>query len=84
MIRVTLYSRPGCHLCEVVERVLHHVASKRPFELVIQDIDENPADFERFKDHIPVVLVNGEEVGRHRLTAQQFEAALDRTGRAKG
>ena len=82
MIRVTLYSRPGCHLCEMVERVLHHVASKRPFELIIQDIDENPVDFERYQHDIPVVLVNGREVGRHRLTAAQFEAALDQANRA--
>jgi glutaredoxin len=77
MIRVTLYSRPGCHLCELVERVLHHVAAKRPFELTVRNIDENPADLEKYCNDIPVVSVNGREVGRHRLTAEAFEAALD-------
>jgi glutaredoxin len=77
MIRVTLYSRPGCHLCEMVERVLHHVAARRPFELVVRNVEENAADLEKYRNDIPVVSVNGREVARHRLTAAVFEAALD-------
>lgn len=82
MIRVTLYSRPDCHLCELVERVLHHVASRRPFELEVRNIDDDPADHQRYKDNIPVVTVNGREVARHRLTAAEFEAALQRAADA--
>ena len=77
MIRVTLYSRPECHLCELVERVLHHVGKTRPFELEVRSIDDDPADYERYKHDIPVVTVNGREVARHKLTAEAFEAALD-------
>jgi glutaredoxin len=77
MIRVTLYSKPGCHLCEMVERVLHHVSEKRPFELEKRNIQDNPADLEKYGHDIPVVAVNGQEVARHRLTAAAFEAALD-------
>jgi glutaredoxin len=80
MTRVTLYSRPGCHLCELVERVLHHVAGKRSFELEIRNIDENAADMEKYCNDIPVVSVNGREVARHGLTAAVFEAALDEAG----
>jgi hypothetical protein len=78
MIRVTLYSRPECHLCEMVERVLLHVAKARPFDLEVRNIDDDPADYEKFKHDIPVVAVNGREVARHQLTAKEFEAALDR------
>lgn len=80
MIRVTLYSRPGCHLCELVERVLHHVATKKPFELIVRNIDDDPVDLEKYKNDIPVVSVNGKEVARHRLTAAEFEAALNQAG----
>jgi glutaredoxin len=76
MIHVTLYSRPGCHLCEIVEQLLHHVRIKHPFHLEICDIDQNPADFQNYKNDIPVVVVNGKEAGRHHLTAKAFEAAL--------
>jgi glutaredoxin len=81
MTRVTLYSRPDCHLCELVERVLHHVAKTRPFELDVRNIDDDPADYERYKHDIPVVTVDGHEVARHHLTAAAFEAALDQAKR---
>jgi glutaredoxin len=77
MIRVTLYSRPACHLCELVERVLHHVAGKRPFELEIRNIEQNADDLEKYRNDIPVVIVNGREIARHKLTAAALEAALD-------
>jgi glutaredoxin len=80
MIRVTLYTRPGCHLCELVERVLHHVAAKRPFELEIRNIDQDTRDLEKYRNDIPVVSVNGREIARHRLTAAAMEAALDEAG----
>jgi len=78
MTRVTLYSRPGCHLCELVERVLEHVRKSRPFDLEIRDIDQDPADQAKYTNDIPVVTVNGVEVARHHLTAAAFEAALDK------
>jgi glutaredoxin len=78
MIRVTLYSRPECHLCEMVERVLHHVSKSRPFQLDVRNIDDDPQDYEKYKHDIPIVMVNGQEVARHKLTAAAFEAALDR------
>jgi glutaredoxin len=80
MIRVTLYSRPGCHLCEMVERVLHHVSKTRPFELDVRDIDNDPDEHARYKDDIPVIAVNDVEIARHHLTAAAFEAAVDRAG----
>jgi glutaredoxin len=76
MTKVTLYSKPGCHLCELVERVLHHVSEKHPFELEKRNIEDNPADLEKYGHDIPVVAVNGQEVARHRLTAAAFLAAL--------
>ena len=78
MIRVTLYSRPDCHLCEIVERVLHHVRKNRPFELEVRNIDDDPNDQQKYTDDIPVVAINGTEIARHHLTAAAFEAALDR------
>ena len=77
MIRVILYSRPGCHLCEIMERVIRHVQSRRGFELIHKNIDDDLGDFEKYRHEIPVVSVNGIEVARHELTAAALEAALD-------
>jgi glutaredoxin len=80
ILRVTLYSKPGCHLCEAVGQVIAAAGRKRAFELVVRDIRDDPADFERYQHAIPVVLVGGTEVARYRLTEPELLAALDRPG----
>jgi hypothetical protein len=77
MIDVVLYSRPGCHLCELVEPVLRHVQQRRRFALEIRNIDNSPGDYQRYRHEIPVVTVNGVEMARHQLTAAALDAALD-------
>ena len=74
---VTLYTKPGCHLCEAVEQVIASVARRRPLVVESRNILDDPADFEKYRHEIPVVLVNGAEVARHRLTAGELEAALE-------
>ena len=77
MKRVTLYTKPGCHLCESVEQVVARVAARRQIDVETRNIESDPADFQRFQFDIPVVFVDGREVARHRLTVREFEAALD-------
>jgi glutaredoxin len=77
MTRVTLYSRPGCHLCELVERIVRHVSTKRPFDFVIRNIEQDKDELEKYRNDIPVVVVNGREIARHRLTAEALRSALD-------
>jgi hypothetical protein len=82
---VTLYTKPGCHLCEAVEQVIAQVARRRPLGVVLRNILDDPADFERYQYEIPVVLLDGVEIARYRLTAEELEAAIARlTGRTGG
>ncbi len=76
MHRVTLYSKPGCHLCETVEQVIQYVRSRHAFDFEKRNILDDPADYERYKHDIPVITVDGAEIARHGLTAASLEAAL--------
>jgi glutaredoxin len=77
MKTVTLYTKPGCHLCEAVEAVIEQVARRRRFELVRRDITHDAADFEKYQHEVPVVLVDGEEIARHRMTEGELMKALE-------
>jgi glutaredoxin len=82
---LTLYTKPGCHLCEAVEQAIAQVARRRPLEVVLRNILDDPADLERYQYEIPVVLLDGVEIARYRLTAEELEAAVARlTGRTGG
>ena len=59
MTKVVVYSRDGCHLCENVISELEKLKTVERFELMTQDITQNSELFERYKNIIPVVVVDG-------------------------
>jgi len=76
MTQVTLFTKPGCHLCEEVEAVIARVKKRREFELIIRNIVENADDFDRYQYLIPVVQVDGRDIAQYELSEQQLEDAL--------
>jgi glutaredoxin len=59
---VTLYGRPGCHLCDDARRALERVRAQHPFHLEEVDIEADDALFTRYLERIPVVALDGEEL----------------------
>ena len=59
---VTLYGRPGCHLCDDARAALERVRAAHPFRLVEVDIESDDALLARYLERIPVVLLDGEEL----------------------
>jgi Glutaredoxin-like domain (DUF836) len=61
-MRLILYSKPGCHLCEGLQEKLEQVQSPR-FELEIRDITTQQDWFDAYQYEIPVLfLAAGEEL----------------------
>jgi glutaredoxin len=65
--KVFLYSRPGCHLCEVVEEQLARLRKEHAFDVEIVDIDGDPALVELYGREIPVVMLDGKKVAKYQL-----------------
>jgi glutaredoxin len=59
---VTLVGASGCHLCESARKVIDRVRAEVPFELEEIDITGDVDLERRYRERIPVVLVDGEEV----------------------
>ena len=62
MTTVTLYSRPGCHLCDDARAALERVRQAAPFTLDEVDIEADDALHARYLERIPVVALDGEEI----------------------
>jgi hypothetical protein len=56
-LRVILYMRPGCHLCEEAEELLLALGRQRPLALARVNILEDPQLYERYKWTIPVIEI---------------------------
>lgn len=59
MAVITLYSKPGCHLCDDARDALSRVQKRHPFELEDINIQEDPRLLAEYGEQIPVVLLNG-------------------------
>jgi glutaredoxin len=80
MIRVTLYTRVGCHLCEEAERVLQEEQAATPFQLDLVDIDRDPELARRHGVRVPVVAVDGVELSEYEVPVDLLRARLGRVG----
>ncbi len=76
MVRLTLYSKPGCHLCEEMKAVVQRVAARVPLELAEVDISRDPALMVRYGDQIPVLLIDGFKAAKYRIDERELEQKL--------
>ena len=74
--RVTLYSRPGCHLCDEARTVIERVRRRLPFELREQNIESDDGLLRRYLERIPVVAIDGRDMFELFLDEAAFERAL--------
>jgi glutaredoxin len=76
MKTVTLYSRPGCHLCDDARLALRRVAARAPFDLQEVDITTDDALHARYLERIPVVALNGEELFDYHVDEDALERRI--------
>jgi rSAM/selenodomain-associated transferase 1 len=76
MTTVTLFTKPGCGLCEEAEDVIETVRSELAFDLIKRNILDDLRDYNQYRHEIPVILVDGREIARHRITRQQLQSAI--------
>jgi glutaredoxin len=59
---VTLYRRPGCHLCDDALAVLQRLRAHAPFVLEERDIEADDELLRAYLERIPVIALDGEEL----------------------
>ena len=82
MISLTIYSRPGCHLCDEMKATITRVARTIPLSLEDIDISTDPALEARYGVDIPVLLVDGKKAAKYRVTEEELVRILQ--GRSGG
>jgi glutaredoxin len=74
---VTLYTRPGCHLCEEAKAALAPLL--REFDAVLREVnvDDDPVLKERYGWDIPVIFIGQRKAAKHRVDLGQFRRQLE-------
>ena len=82
---LTIYSRPGCHLCDEMKAVVRRVAQSMPNPATVEDIDisTDPELETRYGVEIPVLMVDGKKAAKYRISEAELRRVLlarDREG----
>ncbi len=75
-MRVEVYIKPMCSLCDTATTWLLRAHTRHRFELVENDIYERQDWFDRHRYQVPVVVIDGVERLSLRFTEAELEAAL--------
>jgi glutaredoxin len=73
---VTLYSRPGCHLCEEAKAAIVPLLREFGSALHEVNIDEDAALKERYGWDVPVIFIGKHKAAKHRVDLAQFRRQL--------
>ncbi len=75
---VTFFTKRDCGLCRSALYVVEKVRRTIPFELRIVDISAPGQESwrEQYREHIPVVHLDGREIFRHRVDERRLRALL--------
>lgn len=80
-IKVTFYTKAGCHLCEEARALLEEMAEEINYELTEIDIRTDMAIFDLYRYRIPVIVINRETLLEGRIDADELAQAFQQAMR---
>jgi glutaredoxin len=77
-VRLTIYSKPECHLCDEMKRVVYRVVAGRP-EITVEDVNiSGDAELlDRYRLEIPVLMIDGRKVAKYRVSVETLTRLLE-------
>jgi glutaredoxin len=77
VIRVTIYSRPGCHLCDAMKALVTRVGQSMPFSLEEIDISHDASLEGLHGLEVPVLMIDGRKVAKYRVGEDELRRMLE-------
>ncbi len=75
-VDVTLYSRPGCHLCEAAKAAIDPLLAEFGVKLNEISIEGDAVLTERYGWDIPVLFIGARKAAKHRINVRQLRRQL--------
>jgi glutaredoxin len=73
---VTLYTRPGCHLCEEMKAAIAPLLREFGAALREINVDDDPVLRGRYGSDVPVIFLGARKAAKHRVNLAQFHRQL--------
>ena len=77
-MRLTIYSKPGCHLCdEMKDLVRATIANQADISIEEIDISTSHELLERYGLEIPVLMIDGRKAAKYRITREELKRLIE-------
>jgi glutaredoxin len=76
MTKLILYTKPRCHLCDEMKNELASLGKDFEYDLVEVNIETDKDLFERYKEKIPALMINGIIFAKFRLDLSKLKTKL--------
>ncbi len=76
MVKITIYSKKECHLCDNAKGILQKMQREFPFSLAEIDIEKNSELFKKYKHLIPVIEIDGEIAFNYKINEAELRKLL--------
>ena len=70
--QVLVYTRKGCHLCEIVKESIVKLARSGGFVWQEVDVDGDDQLRRQFNDEVPVVFIDGRKAFKYHMDEREF------------
>lgn len=80
---LTVLGKPDCHLCHVMAGAVRRAVAGLRATVVERDVRDDPDTYARYRYEIPVLLLDGRELARHRVNEADLRTQLLALGIAR-
>jgi glutaredoxin len=74
---VVVYSRKGCHLCDIVKETLSKLERRGSFTWREVDVDADDVLRRQFTEEVPVIFIDGKKAFKYRMPERDFLRRLE-------
>ena len=76
MVKLTLYSKKECHLCDAAKKELNDLRKELSFSITEVDIEKDLTANEKYRRLIPVIEMDGKVIFTGRIDREKLKNAL--------
>ena len=76
MVKLTLYSKKECHLCDIAKKELNDLRKELSFSITEVDIEKDLTANEKYRNLIPVIEMDGKVIFTGRIDREKLKNAL--------
>jgi thioredoxin-related protein len=71
-----MFTKPGCHLCEEMKKDIQILRNEFNFNFSEVDINSDELLFDKYKDKIPVLEINGRMFAKFKIDENKLRSIL--------